>query len=135
MPPPSTPSVLVAVVTASAISAAQVVGLEREAAELCDGLLLARVARDLLLGAGPLRDVAGDDEHGLDGVVLAAHGDRLDGERQPLAEEVEATALALQARRGTSSSESSSTSSGTIAVQLGHQAAPEQRPRRTTAGA
>ena len=31
---------------------AEVVALEREAAELCDGLLLARVARDLLLGAG-----------------------------------------------------------------------------------
>ncbi len=71
-------------------------GLEREAAEPCDGPLLACLARDLLLGLGLLRDIAGNHEHGFDAVVVAAHGDCLDRERQPFAEEVEAAPLALQ---------------------------------------
>ena len=62
---------------------AQVVGLERKAAELCDGLLLARLARDLLLGLRPFGDIAGDDEHGFDGVVVIAHRDRLDENVSP----------------------------------------------------
>jgi hypothetical protein len=103
----------------------EVVGPEREAAELCDGLLLARVARDLLLGAGPLCDVAGDDEHGFHTFVFATHGDRLDGERQSLAEEVEATALALKCGAVGRERELQDLV-GDHAVQLGHEAAPEQ---------
>ena len=45
---------------------AQVVALEREAAERRDRVLLAGAARELLRGVGALGDVAGDDEQRLD---------------------------------------------------------------------
>ena len=95
-PPRSTPSVAVAVVTASRHELAQVMALEGEAPELRDRGLLPRAAGDLLLGAGPLGDVADDDERRLDGVVVRADGQRLDRERQSLADELEGPRLPVQ---------------------------------------
>ena len=93
---------------------------------------MACLARDLLLGLGPVRDIAGDDEHGFDGVVVVAHGDRLDGEGQPFAEEVEATPLAQQCRTVRRERQLQHLV-GNHPVQLGNQAAPEQvlvKPRQ-----
>ena len=75
---------------------AEVASLEGEAAELGDCLLVAGVTGDLLCGVGQLRDVARDDEHRLHGVVIPAHGNRLNRERQAFAQELEAAALAVQ---------------------------------------
>jgi hypothetical protein len=61
-----------------------------------DGALLVGAARELLRGVGGLGDVAGDDQQRLDGAVGGMHRHGLDGEREPVAHELEGTPLARQ---------------------------------------